>query len=129
MPTPPRPPPPPRAGIEARKTPRYDIRLSAELTLEGGRTVTQSTRNLSEGGVCLQGNQVFPDGSRIRIGLFLVLDGIEDASEPPLEVTGVVSWSVPADGGEPGSMGIRFEALAEAAQARLAKFLRALPAT
>ncbi len=121
------PPPPPKPGIEHRRAPRYHVKLSAEVHLVGGRTVTMATRDVAEGGVCLQGATVFPDGAEIAFGLFLVIDGIEDATSPPVELQGKVSWSVPAEDGEPGSMGVKFENNDPVQQQRLVKYLATLP--
>lgn len=126
MASPPRPPPRPPEHANTRKTPRYDVKVSAEVQTATGRVVSMHTRNLSEGGVCIEGAVSFPDGTALVVGLFLVVDEIEDATEAPLALPGLVSWSEEPGAGEPGRMGIRFEALEPAALTRLRDFLRAL---
>ncbi len=126
MATPPRPPPRPPEHANTRKTPRYDVKVSAEVQTASGRVVSMHTRNLSEGGVCLEGPIYFPEGTVLAVGLFLVVDEIEDATEAPLALAGHVSWSEEPGDGEPARMGIRFAEVEPAALARLRDFLRAL---
>ncbi|MCC6997335.1 MAG: PilZ domain-containing protein [Deltaproteobacteria bacterium] len=123
---PPRPPSPPRTGSNTRQTPRYDVRVSADVQTATGRVVSMHTRNLSEGGVCLEGAVHFPEGAVLAVGLFLVVDEIEDATEAPLTLAGQVTWSEEPGDGEPARMGIRFADVEPAALARLRDFLRAL---
>jgi hypothetical protein len=89
--------------------------------------VTMATRNLSTGGVCLTGKVAFPEDSELTIGLFLVEEGIEDASQPPLQLAGTVQWSDDGAAGEPAVMGIHFVSLSPPQTARLAQFLSKLP--
>jgi hypothetical protein len=125
---PPRPPAPPRpgAGTNSRQTPRYDVKVSADVQTASGRVVSMHTRNLSEGGVCLEGAVYFAQGTVLAVGLFLVVDEIEDATEVPVALTGHVTWSEEPGDGEPARMGIRFAEVEPAALARLRDFLRAL---
>ena len=90
--------------------------------------VTMATRNLSAGGVCLAGSVAFPEDSELTIGLFLVEDGIEDASTPSLELAGTVQWSDDGEAGQPAVMGIRFLTVTPQQTARLQQFLAKLPA-
>jgi hypothetical protein len=115
-------------GIDARQTPRFTVRLSAEVT-HGGRSFTATTRDLSQGGVGLDAHQMVPEGELLQVTLFLVVDDVEDPSQPQLDVRGQVMWSVPPEEGRPGAMGIRFEGLSPAQQAGLARFLKVVGVT
>ncbi len=107
---------------ETRKNPRIDVRLSAEVFL-GRNPVTTTTRNLSPGGVCLEG-VTFPEGTPLRIALFLVIDGVEDSIRAPLEMRGHAAWSSPSDGEQPALLGMRFEGLTPVETAGLLEFLK-----
>jgi hypothetical protein len=115
-------------SVENRQNRRYTIRLSAEVTY-AGHTFTAITRDLSAGGVCLESRRVLPEGDPLQVGLFLVVDEIEDAEGPALQVKGRVAWAVPGEDGRPGTMGIRFEGVSPGQVAGLTKFLAMLPQT
>lgn len=108
---------------ERRGPPRIDIRLSAEVTWEG-RVFTTKTRNLSVGGVCIECESELAEGAPIKVALFLVIDDVEDATRPPLQLRGTVAWSAPSDGGQPATAGIRFHGLNEMQLAGLTRFLK-----
>jgi Tfp pilus assembly protein PilZ len=113
-------------GIEARRAPRIDVRLSAEVKFEG-RLFTALTRNLSVGGVCLESKVTVPDGAAIGVGLFLVFDDIEDASGPPLELVAKVAWSAPAEEpGQPTVIGLRFESVSATQLEGLTRYLKSV---
>lgn len=111
---------------ESRQTPRHPVRLSAEVRHDG-RTYTAVTRDLSVGGVCIEAQQVAPEGAVLEVGLFLVVDDVEDASRPPLAMRGKVAWVAPGVGGAPGAMGIRFDGLSAKQMAGITGFLKLLP--
>jgi len=113
-------------AADARQNRRYSVRLSAEVTW-GGRTFTAVTRDLSAGGVCLESARVLPEGDALQVGLFLVVDDVEDASVPALTVRGRVAWAAHGEDDRPGTMGIRFEGLSPSQSAGLDRFLRMLP--
>ena len=113
------------SGLERRAAPRYPVRLSAEVT-RAGRTSTTRTRDLSEGGVCLQYDQPVAAGTPLAIGLFLVADDIEDSTVPALPLRGVVAWSTPPRGEEPALVGVRFDALSVALKSSLQRFFQLL---
>ncbi|HTM21743.1 MAG TPA: PilZ domain-containing protein [Kofleriaceae bacterium] len=71
---------------------RYALRLAAEIRA-GARSFTATTRDLSEGGCCIEGAYPLEDGALIDVALFLVIDGVEDAHQPPLEVRARVQWA------------------------------------
>ena len=72
---------------------RYDIRVSAEVSLNQGEPMTCVTRDLSLGGVGIDTEWPLPEGAPISIELFVVVDDIEDESTIPLQVSGKVAWS------------------------------------
>lgn len=112
------PPPPPRA-----RAPRYDIRLGAELDIEG-RVVTGTTRNLSTGGVCIELATALVEGALYAVRLFLVEDDIESAGSRPLDLSGTVQWCAEADRGF--AVGFRFTSLTAAQIAALDQALKAV---
>lgn len=76
-----------------REHQRYDIRVSAEVTLHQGEPMTCVTRDLSLGGVGIDTEWALPEGAPISIELFVVVDDIEDESTTPLQLAGRVAWS------------------------------------
>jgi c-di-GMP-binding flagellar brake protein YcgR len=101
---------------------RYQIHLSAEITTPSAR-FTATTRDLSHGGAAVEAGYPLPEGSHIDVALFVVVDGIEDASTPPLETRAVVQWTAeneeaPAEARH--LAGLRFDQLTEAQQQWLA---------
>jgi hypothetical protein len=61
----------------------------------------------------------------IQLSLFLVTEGIEDPSFPPVNVRGTVAWSNLGDGTGPAVTGVRFEGLTPQQNATLDRYLRA----
>jgi hypothetical protein len=110
----------------ARASVRYEIRVSAEVTLSPGVSVTCVTRDLSVGGVGIEADRVLPDGQRVEIELFIVVDDIEDEATTPLALTGKVAWCRPL-GDLQYLAGIQFVDLDAARTEYLAKLLRAIP--
>ncbi len=78
---------------DTREHQRYDIRVSAEVSLNQGEPMTCVTRDLSLGGVGIDTEWPLPEGASISIELFVVVDDIEDESTIPLQVSGRVAWS------------------------------------
>ena len=71
---------------------RYTLHLAAEVrTATAGFTAT--TRDLSEGGCCIESAYPLDDGAQVGMSLYLVVDGIEDVHQPPLQVRARVQWS------------------------------------
>ena len=114
-------------AVENRKNPRYAIRLSAEVAYNG-KVFTAVTRDLSIGGLCLETDRLLPEGQALQMGLFLVVDDVEDANTPVLEMRGKVAWAAAGDEGRPSTMGIRFEALSASQMAGLNRLLKLIPA-
>ncbi|MBI5478365.1 MAG: PilZ domain-containing protein [Deltaproteobacteria bacterium] len=117
-----RPPPlPPAAGVQRRQHARFDVKLSAELTV-GDEVFTATTRDISEGGVGLDLDRSLPEGGELGINLFLVVDDVEDERTPTLKVRGFVAWCAERDEGE-WAAGIRFAEVAANQKQWLKQFL------
>lgn len=110
-------------GRERRGPPRFEVRLSAEVTFEG-RVFTTKTLNLSVGGICLECDRELTEGAPIKVSLFLVVDDVEDATLPPLHVRGTVAWSTPGEPGKLAMVGVRFQGLSEMQLGVLTRFLK-----
>ena len=78
---------------ETRQHQRYEVRISAEVTLNQGEPMTCVTRDLSLGGVGIDTEWALPEGAPVSIELFVVVDDIEDESTTPLQLDGRVAWS------------------------------------
>ena len=123
MSKPPAAPPGTSHSVETRHVSRFRVRLGAEVR-HGGRTFTARTRDLSVAGVAIDSDHHLPEGSALQIGLFIVVDEVEDSSYTPLEVRGKVAWAAPSEGLGPGAMGIRFDALSPGQVAGVNRYLR-----
>jgi len=101
---------------------RYDLRLSAEFRV-GGQTFTASTRNVSVGGAAIDcGRAVLHEGDEVQLSLFLVVEGVEDADKPPLQVGARVQWIGENDDGA-HVVGVRFERITPDQEKWLERFL------
>lgn len=126
----PQPPPPPRtsvsapiAGRQQRQFRRLVVRMSAEIRTE--RTVfTATTRDLSEGGAGVVSDRALAEGEEIALGLFLVIDDVEEHL-PPLWVKGNVVWTSELEMGQ-HMAGVRFSAISAEQKSWLAKVLAQL---
>ena len=90
---------------------RVPLRMSAEVHFGGGH-LTATTRDLSEGGCGLALARTLPETGQVTIGLFLVVDDVEDERMPPLWVKGRVVWSAEQDDGS-AAAGVRFEIITD----------------
>ena len=110
-------------SIEKRRQPRYDVRLSAELRNRAGVLVTATTKNVSTGGVALElDHAALADDQELLLSLFLVVEGVEDPSKPPLEVRAKVMWTGESDNGS-FTAGLRFEKISPEQSKWLERFL------
>ncbi len=112
-------------GANRRVHTRFDVNLSAEVKTEV-RTFEAETKNLSEGGCCIESAYPLDEGNMVRVSLFLTVDGIEDESMPPMVCGARVQWTVDADPDEANSRhmaGLKFEAASDAQKAWLKNFL------
>ncbi len=101
----------PTAPARRRQFERVHVRMSAEIHLAAG-TLTGTTRDLSEGGVGIELGRSLPEGEEVTLGLFLVVDDVEEERVPPLWVKGRVAWTGELDDGR-HMAGIRFEVITE----------------
>jgi hypothetical protein len=106
---------------QVQRAPRFGIRLSAELKVEG-RTLTGVTRDLSTGGVGLTLDRPLAEGAFVRVMLFVVEDDVEAEGAHGLDLTGTVQWVAESDHGY--SVGIRFGTLTAAQSGALQNALR-----
>jgi hypothetical protein len=115
---PPRSPGPP--SPEHRRHARRDVRMSAEIRTDRA-VFTATTRDLSEGGAGLDADRPLVEGEKIALGLFLVIDDLEEQT-PPLWVTARVAWAGESDDGRHAS-GVRFEVITDDQRAWLKQVL------
>jgi hypothetical protein len=106
------------------RPPRYEIRVSAELRLPDGKLATAVTRNLSEGGVCVELDRPLAEGVELEVGLFVVEDEIEAEGKRSLAVRGTVQWSSEADRGF--AAGLKFINVSAETQAQLVAAIKRL---
>jgi hypothetical protein len=105
---------------------RYPIRLAADVNT-GQETFPARAKNLSVGGVGLELDRAIEPQSLIAISLFLVEDGIEDATVGTLDLHGQMIWIAPLDrGGYEG--GVRFAPIQPVQTRQLQGFLDRLRA-
>lgn len=111
---------PPRNPPRAESPPQYEkrrqhvrtpLRMSAEIHV-GDESFTATTRDLSEGGCGLEFQRPVAEGVELTVGLFLVIDDVEDERVPPLWVKARVVWSAEMDAGKTVA-GVRFEVITE----------------
>jgi Tfp pilus assembly protein PilZ len=105
-----RPPPAAAAPGGRRAHPRLDLRMSAEIRT--ARTAfTATTRDISEGGAGLIADRPLIEGEEITLGLFLVIDGLEEET-PPLWVKARVAWIGETDAGD-HTAGVHFAVITD----------------
>src|SRR3954470_14300357 len=75
---------PPPSTSEHRRHTRLGVRMSAEIRTDRA-VFTATTRDLSEGGAGLDSNRAMVEGEEVVLGLFLVVDDLEEET-PPLWV-------------------------------------------
>ena len=105
------------------RAPRFHVRLSAELHVEGHR-LTGTTRNLSIGGVCLEIDRPLAEGKLVSLTLFVVEDDVETEGARGLDLTGSVQWA--AEGDRSYAVGIKFGHLNATQSAALSRALKAI---
>jgi hypothetical protein len=110
-------------GENQRTAKRYDIRIGAELRVEG-KVITGTTRNLSTGGLCVEIDRPMAEGALVRLTLFTVEEDVETEGARGLELTGNVQWVAEADRGY--AIGLKFGNLTAAQSTALAKAIKAV---
>ncbi len=104
-----------------RAHPRYELHLSAAFRL-GETERTATTRDLSEGGACIELAYALSEGAELDLALFVVVNGIEDATTPPLRTRARVQWTAENEDAPASSRhlaGLKFEAMTDAQRAWL----------
>ena len=107
-----------------REHPRFDLDVSAELLL-GDDRVPCRTKNLSMGGVGLVLRQKIAEHIQVVANLFVIEDGIEDATTPSINMQSVVVWVAEVDAGH-WEAGLRFAQMSDEQRNMLAHFLQRL---
>src|SRR4051812_1491388 len=102
-------PPAAPSGAQRRRHARLEIRMSAEVKTVAG-TLTATTRDISEGGIGLETDRAIKEGELLTVGLFLVVDDVEEERAPPLWVKARVVWQGESDHGG-FNAGLRFEVI------------------
>lgn len=95
---------------------RHPIALAVELRVEG-RRFTAVTRNVSAGGCCIEGAYRLEENAQVQAALYVVVDGVEEASLPPLEVRASVQWTAENEDGSADARhiaGLKFAGLGDA---------------
>ena len=110
--------------MEQRRDRRYEVNVTAEIFLPD-RVLEVTTRNLSRSGVCFECEPVLAEGATVAATLYLTVDGIEDASTAPLQVTTHVQWTGDEKDGKVLT-GAAFVNLDAGAQKALDGFLKAV---
>ena len=99
--------------------------MSAEIRTERA-SFTAVTRDLSEGGAGLLTSRGLTEGEEIALGLFLVVDDVEEHI-PPLWVKARVVWATENDHGEHShSAGVRFQVITDEQKQWLRQILKYL---
>lgn len=104
---------------------RIQVHLNAEIR-QGDREFTATTRDLSEGGACIESAYKLAEGSHVALALFLVVDGIEDHATAALETRASVQWTAQNDDAPTTARhmaGLKFDAISEAQRAWLTDLL------
>jgi Tfp pilus assembly protein PilZ len=94
--------------------------MSAEIRTDRA-VFTATTRDLSEGGAGLDSDRPLAEGEEIALGLFVVIDDLEEQT-PPLWVKARVAWIGQSDSGQ-HTAGVRFEVITDAQRAWLRNVL------
>src|SRR6516165_219010 len=105
----------------AARSPRFPIRIAAELRVDG-KHVTGVTRNLSDGGVCVEIDRPLKEGALVQLTLFTVEDDVEAEGARGLDMTGTVQWTAEADRGF--AIGLKFGVLTAQQKSTLARALK-----
>src|SRR4051794_17368281 len=83
---------------QVRAFPRFEVRLAAEITLPSRRVITAVTRDLSLGGAAIESAHPIHEDIEVGVALFVVEDGVEDATEVPLRLGATVMWAQENEG-------------------------------
>lgn len=110
----------PMSDGNQRAYPRFALQVSATLKTADGRTISGNSRNMSEGGLCLETSEGLEIGTDVEVSITLVFD--EDSASEPLALPARVVWSTPfADSFQ---IGTQFRPLSQQQKTYLGMFLR-----
>lgn len=109
-------------GADKRLSPRFSVELAVEIETDGGRVLAGQSRNLSQGGLCLETADPVPAGADVTVRVTLLFD--ENRSSEPLELPARVVWCTPF--GDAHQIGTRFGPLSSERMTYLDMFLRYL---
>ena len=87
---------------EQRAHKRHKVSLAVEVVVDA-RRFTAVTRDVSAGGCCIESAYPLAEGSQLTVTLYLVVDGIEEASMPGMAVGASVQWNAENEEGDPDS--------------------------
>ena len=110
-----------KGGVERRRDRRYPFRLPLVLSRNAQELAVQ-TEDVSFTGIFFRTDTPIPERQLVKLRLSLRPD------EEPLAVMGMVARNVPARGGLPPGIGIRFYALATADRKRWIHYVREVAA-
>jgi hypothetical protein len=110
--------------IDKRRQPRYDVRLSAEFLTKArlARDRDDQERVERRRGASSSRTPRSVDDQELELSLFLVVEGVEDPSKPPLRVSAKVMWTGEGDDGS-FAAGVRFEKITAEQTRWLERFL------
>jgi c-di-GMP-binding flagellar brake protein YcgR len=100
---------------------RFVTSLSVEV-YTGEDLVLATANNLSVGGLGLICPRQLPEKATVGVSMFLVEDGVEDASSEPINLRGEVIWCAQGDKGE-YQAGLRFHDVEPQHQQAIQHFL------
>jgi hypothetical protein len=80
------------------RAPRYPLRLAAEVSAAGNRA-TGMTRNISTGGLCVEVDRPFDEGSTLEVTLVVIEDDVEAEGARTLGFQATVQWQAEGDKG------------------------------
>ena len=106
------------SGRERRQYQRYELRIAAEISY-GDRQFTAVTRDMSAGGCCITAAYPLTELTTVQLNLFVVVDDVEEATMPALEVRAIVQWAAENDDAPTEQRhvaGLRFEGITDAQQ-------------
>jgi len=112
---------------ERRLYRRHDTSLAADVNT-GEHVFSATAQNLSTGGVGLLLDRALPDNCPVSLSLYLLEEGVEDATVEPVMVQGHVVW-IAATAPRAWEAGVRFLPLQPQQLEHLERFLVRLPST
>lgn len=110
-------------GADKRLFPRFAVQLAVALETSDGRVLAGVTKNLSQGGICLETAEAVVSGAEVIVRVTLVFD--EERTSEPLDLPARVVWCTPF-GADAHQVGTQFRPLSNERLTYLDMFLRYL---